>query len=312
MPHKGVTACTVLRAEYRDVELIKVQNWSGGRKEECCLTPGSGEAFRDFEHGPEMVIVPAGEFMMGITAEEALAIPQDFEHLIKYESPRHRVTIPVPFAIGRYAVSFAEWEAFVKVGGGHEPDDCGWGRNDRPVIYVSWNDAQAYLTWISNVSGHEYRLPTESEWEYAARAGTTTPFWWGSSISTDQANYDGKIRKRKSIWDWDVPPGEDEGVYREMTLPVHSFEPNPWGLYQVHGNVWEWCQDRFHETYENKPDRLKDTGGAWMDGKSVAYVHRGGCLTCPPHVLRSACRSYNMPDLRTLGIGFRVARTLEM
>jgi formylglycine-generating enzyme required for sulfatase activity len=211
------------------------------------------------------------------------------------------VTIPAPFAIGRYAVTFAEWDAFVAAGGGsYRPEDKGWGRGDRPVINVSWDDIQAYLEWLRQMTGKDYRLPSEAEWEYAARAGTVTPFWWGSSISTQQANYDGNR----------TFGGGKTGEYRQKTLPVKSFDPNPWGLYQVHGNVLEWCADGWHDSYAAKPEDLKANGGPWIGGGSGARVLRGGSWLYDPQYLRSANRSRNDPGLRFNFLGFRVARTL--
>jgi formylglycine-generating enzyme required for sulfatase activity len=211
-----------------------------------------------------MVVVPAGKFMMGSTPSEIAALHSaDFW---KNEGPQHEVTIAQPLAIGRYAVTFAEWDACVADGGcnGYRPDDEGWGRGKLPVINVSWDDAKAYALWLSGKTGKTYRLLSEAEREYAARAGTTTAFWWGSSISTSQANYEGNC----------TFAGGAKGVYREKTVSVDSFAPNPWGLYNVHGNVWEWVEDCWHETYQGAPV----DGSAWTtactDGS--ARVARGG------------------------------------
>src|SRR5258708_1281923 len=141
----------------------------------------------------------------------------------KTERPQHRVTFARPFAVGRFAMTFEEWDACVADGGcnGYRPDDDGYGRGRQPVINVSWNDAKAYVAWLARKTGRVYRLLSESEREYVTRAGTTTPYWWGSSISTRQANYDGTKTKGS------------KGEFRGRTLPVESFAPNPWGLYQV-------------------------------------------------------------------------------
>ncbi len=249
------------------------------------LPPGG--IFKDAPHAPEMVVVPAGEFLMGS--------PPDEEGRDEYKGPQHPVTIPQPFAIGRYAVTFAEWGAAVAAGGvKHKPKDRRWGRGDRPVINVKWRDAQAYITWLRKVTGKAYRLPNEAEWEYAARAGTMTPFWLGASISTDQANYNGNY----------TYGGGKKGEYREKTLPVKSFEPNPWGLYQVHGNVWEWCEDVEHESYKGAPDY----GRPWTTRSSGdARVARGGSWLNLPQSLRSADRRLMSPDGRSHDLGFRVA-----
>ena len=176
------------------------------------------------------------------------------------------------------------------------PSDQGWGRGDRPVINVSvnWDDAEAYLKWLHCKTGKDYRLPSEAEWEYAARAGTTTPFWWGATITPDQANYDGNYPYA----------GGAKGQYRQKTLPVKSFDPNPWGLYQVHGNVWEWVQDTWHDSYHGAPD----DGSSWIEGQRrqspcssrrflgtttrarLRSANRGGYdLRHPGHRLRVPC-----------------------
>lgn len=178
------------------------------------------------------------------------------------------------FAIGRFTVTFAEWDAAQahpdwQKYAGIEPrktDDSGWGRGKQPVIYVSWNDAKAYCAWLSALTGKTYRLPSEAEWEQACRAGTKSEFWWGNEISTSQANYNG-----------------------ERTVPVDSFEASPWGLYQVHGNVWEFCQDA---------------------NNRFTCVVRGGSWIVNPGSLRSSFRVWSAPSSREDDIGFRVARVL--
>ena len=221
------------------------------------------------------------------------------------EGPQHKVTIAKPFAMGRFAVTFAEWDAAqqdkdwqaITGRAARQPADEGWGRGDRPVIDVAWEDAKAYVKWLSGKTGKDYRLPSEAEWEYACRAGTTTPFWWGSSITPEQANYNGSVDPYKG--------GGKKGEYRQKTLPVKSFEPNPWGLYQVHGNVWEWCEDLWHDNYNGAPN----DGSAWTTGGSGWRVLRGGSWDDDPRRLRSAYRSgYNL-RLRTRFRGLRVART---
>ena len=177
--------------------------------------PVAGDEFKDCDDCPTMVEIPAGSFQMGHPKEE--------EPWLTIESPQHEVTIPAPFAVGKFEVTFDEWDACVSGGGcngrpsegnGYRPDDEGWGRGRSPVINVSWNDATSYVTWLSSKTGESYRLLSEAEWEYAARAGTTTPFYFGETITTDQANYDGNETYA------DGPKGE----YREQTMPVGSFQ----------------------------------------------------------------------------------------
>ena len=193
--------------------------------EECALR--AKDVFKECENCPEMVIIPAGSFTMGS--------PQSEKERQVFEGPQHQVTIGNAIAVGRFEVSFREWDVCAVEGGcgGHIPEDEGWGRGRRPVVNVSWNDAQAYAAWLSSKTGKTYRLLTEAEWEYAARGGTPTPFWWGSSISASQANYDGNS----------TYGGGRKGKYRGKTVPVGSFASNPFGLYDVHGNVAEWDRE---------------------------------------------------------------------
>jgi formylglycine-generating enzyme required for sulfatase activity len=216
-----------------------------------------------------------------------------------------QVTIAQPFAVGRFAVTFQEWDRAQahpewRMHSGRKPrwpDDEKWGRGRRPVIGVSWEDARAYCRWLTAVTGKPYRLPSEAEWEYCCRASTETPFWWGASISTEQANYNGNF----------TYGGGGEGEYRQKTVPVDSFEANPWGLYQVHGNIWEWCEDLWHESYKGAPD----DGFPWLQGADESHVLRGGSWGYSPRFLRAAVRNRSTPDSRYYDIGFRVVRTLE-
>ncbi|MGO9483548.1 MAG: formylglycine-generating enzyme family protein [Rhodomicrobium sp.] len=252
--------------------------------------PKSKPSFKDCSDCPEMVVVPAGSFTMGSPSSE--------EYHRADESPQHEVRISKPFAVGRSAVTFAEWDACAAGGGcgGYKPSDQGWGREDRPVINVSWDDAKAYVKWLSGKTRKEYRLLSEAEREYVTRAGTDTPFWWGNSISTDKANYDGTYGYR----------GGPMGEYRQKTLPVKSFQPNPWGLYQVHGNVWEWVEDCWHGDYDNAPD----DGSAWKTGECGYRIFRGGSWNYDPQFLRAARRDDSLlrgPSYRSGNVGFRVA-----
>jgi formylglycine-generating enzyme required for sulfatase activity len=249
--------------------------------------PGAGKSewFKDHKHGPELVVVPAGEFMMGSPETEAGRTSD--------EGPQHMVTFTQPFAVGRFAVTFDEWNACVADGGGngYTPDDNGWGRGRRPVIKVSWNEAKAYVAWLAWKTEKPYRLLSEAEREYVTRAGTITPYWWGSSIATTQANYAARpVRK----------PFERE------SLPVDSFAPNPWGLHQVHGNIWDWTEDCYHNSYSGAPD----DGSAWTSDDCSHRVIRGGCWGYIAPFLRSASRHKISPDFRDNGTGLRVARTL--
>jgi formylglycine-generating enzyme required for sulfatase activity len=288
-----------------------------GRKVEAArdpgpsVTPRSGEIFRDrLADGnpclmcPEMVVAPAGSFMMGSAPSEIAALTLEFLNDAawwKTEGPQHKVTIPHPLAIGRYAVTFAEWDACVADGGcnGYEPRDRGWGRGKLPVINVKWYDAQAYAAWLTRKTGKPYRLLSEAEREYATRARTTTAFSWGPSISTSQANYNGNY----------TFAGGAKGVYREKTVPVDSFAPNPWELYNVHGNVREWVEDCWHDGYQGAPS----DGSAWTTACTDGgrRVVRGGCWSDHPQFLRSADRDRGMADLPYNDIGFRLARTLN-
>lgn len=250
--------------------------------------PGAGktEWFKDFDDGPEMVVVPAGHFLMGT--------PPNVEGFDS-EKPQHEVIIAEPFAVGRYAVNFDEWDAFTDARGFGRYSDYDWGRGQQPVIGVNWERAKDYVEWLKERSGKDYRLLTEAEWEYVCRAGSEGPFWWGSSISTGLANYNGS-------WTYGGGP---EGEYREKTLPVNSFNPNPWGLYQLHGNVLEWVEDRWHDNYNDAPT----DGSAWTDGGNDYRVCRGGSWNYRPDWLRAAYREGRYAGVNKTGL--RVARTLN-
>jgi formylglycine-generating enzyme required for sulfatase activity len=257
--------------------------------EECALK--AKDLFQECDQCPEMVVVPAGSFTMGSPSSEP--------ERTNAEGPQHKVTIAKPFAVGRFSVTFDEWDACVAEGScnNYKPSDAGWGRGRRPVINVSWDDAKSYVTWLSRKTGKSYRLLSESEREYVTRAGTTTPFWWGSSISTNQANYDGNYTYGSGA----------KGEYRRRTLPVDSFERNPWGLYQVHGNVWEWTEDCYHDNYDGAPS----DGSAWTSGECKYRVLRGGSWLNYPRNLRAADRYWFTSAYRYGNYGFRLERTLS-
>ena len=246
--------------------------------------------FRDCPDCPEMALLPKDRFRMGSPESE----PGRQGH----ETQRN-VAIPRSFAAGRFAVTFSEWAACVADGGcgRYSPSDEGWGRDDRPVINVSWNDANAYAAWLSKKTGKTYRLLSEAEREYATRAGEAAPFWWGSRISPEEANYDGGGA---------YGDGE-KGQNRGKTVPVQSFASNPFGLYQVHGNVWEWTGDCWSANHDGAPG----DGSAADTGDCGRRVLKGGAWNSDPAALRAASRIGAAPDARASSYGFRVARMLE-
>lgn len=236
---------------------------------------------QDFE--PQMVRIPPGTFIMGSPESEA--------GRSSAEGPQRKVTLAYPFEIGRYEVTFAQYDAFAKDTKRKLPHDVGWGCGDRPVINVSWHDAQAYVKWLSDKTGKKYRLPTEAEWEYVARAGTTTAYWWGEAIGKNNAVCDGC----GSQWDG------------KQTAPVGSFKPNAFGVYDTAGNVWEWTQDCWHDDYTDAPI----DGSAWLEkngGDCSRRVVRGGSWDDIPQDLRSALRFRYYAVGSSSSIGFRVAR----
>ena len=248
---------------------------------------GSGDAgVSDCDVCPELVVIPAGEFMMGSPASE--------EGRRSYEGPRHQVEIGSPFAVGVYEVTFAEWDACVSEGGcgGYRPDDLGAGRGRRPVQYVSWDDARRYVSWLSEFTGFEYRLLSESEWEYVARAGTSTRYWWGDSVGRNRANC------------WDC--GSRWGRMQQLA-PVGSFAANGFGVHDMLGNAWEWVEDCWHDDYRGAPS---DGGARTSGGRCSDRVMRGGGYHNAARELRSANRNRGRRWTRDGGPGFRVARAL--
>jgi len=232
---------------------------------------------------PEMIVVPAGEFTMGSPATE--------KGRSGNEGPQHEVMIAKPFAVSKFVVTFTDWDACVSVGGCPRISDSGFGRGTMPAIGVNWDDAQQYVAWLSKLTGQPYRLLTEAEWEYAARAGTTTAYFWGEEIGEGNAN----CNECGSRWD-------------RQTSPVGSFKPNAFGLYDMAGNVLEWVQDCDHRNYNGAPT----DGSAWTSEICIYRVVRGGSWISVPRFLRSASRSWFTPDGRRNGIGFRIARTLSL
>lgn len=241
--------------------------------------PEPGEFFRDCPECAELVVVPAGEFDMGSTASPM-------------EAPLHHVAIAQAFAIGRRTVTFAEWDQCVAAGGcKYSPGDHGWGRGDRPVIDVSWDDAQEFVAWLSKKTGQSYRLPSEAEWEYAARGGAGSPYWWGRDVGVGHAN----------CQDCGAPAAPHQ------TLPVGSFRPNAFGLSDTSGNAAEWVQDCWNGSYAGAPH----DGSAWKTGDCSLRVLRGGSFASKATAVRSASRFRYDEDVRYYANGFRVARDLK-
>lgn len=241
---------------------------------------------------PEMAVIPAGSVTIG---------SPDFERgRDSDEGPQQRVTIARPFSVGRFEVTFEEWSACTRGGGcqgNSAPGDGGWGRGRRPVINVSWNDAQEYVRWLSQRTGHEYRLLTEAEWEYVARAGTTSAYWWGDAADHEHANYGAE--------GGNVGRAFGSDVWRN-TAPVGAFPANPFGLFETSGNVWEWVQDCFSPAYLT----IIRNASAHSPASCRNYVGRGGFWGVPSVWLRIADRRADPADARYDGLGFRVAREL--
>jgi formylglycine-generating enzyme required for sulfatase activity len=253
---------------------------------EIWRAPGAVTEFKDCASCPHMVVVPAGEFTMGSPPAEQQAEAQ------------HRVTIAVPFAVSKFEITFDDWNACVSDGGcdNARPNDEGWGRGRHPVIHMSFDLAKTYVTWLSRKTGKTYRLLTEAEWEYAARAGTTTTFAFGDSLSPGSANYNAST-------DGSGPSEEN----RQKTMPVGSFPPNAFGLHDMHGNVSEWVEDCFHNDYTAK---APTDGSAWVEGNCTGRVLRGGSWEDSDAELRSAARVGEYRYNSSYVDGFRIARSL--
>ena len=242
---------------------------------------------------------------MGARPDEEVASPRE---------DQVRVAIARPFAVGRFAVTRGEFAGFVASTGHKTDGDCyriaepkreaerdwrspGFAQDDNhPVVCVNWNDARAYAGWISSVTGKSYRLLSEAEREYVTRAGSVTPFWWGTTISTGQANYNGNI----------AHGGGAKGEWRKATVAVNHFSANPWGLYNVHGNVWEWAEDCWNEKNAGNPG----DGKPRTTGDCSLRVLRGASFNNFPHTLRSARREREPPGSRVDAVGFRLMRSL--
>jgi len=254
---------------------------------------GPGRTFRDCAACPEMVAVPAGAFMMGS--------PESETGRGSNEGPQREVTMR-SFAIGKHEVTFAQWDACAAEGGcAHKPGDETWGRGKRPVINVSWHDARELVAWLARKTGKPYRLPTEAEWEYAARGITDAsaphpPFATGSTINYRQANYDANF----------VYADGKMGVFRQKTVDVGTFKGNTFGLHDMHGNVWEWVEDCYRDSYRGAP-----TDGSAVAARDCSLrILRGGSWSYYPQLLRSAYRYATAPEVRLDMVGLRVARSL--
>ena len=229
---------------------------------------------------PKMVSIPTGRFTMGALQERDVVEGGCLDS----EKPAHEVYVPA-FELSKYPITFAEYDYYCHATGTLMPDDQGWGREARPVINVSWHDAQHYCQWLSSLTGQIYRLPSEAEWEYANRAGATSAYPWGMELHDYHANYASKIG---------------------MTTPVWHYPANAWGLYDMNGNVWEWVQDSWHDNYFGAPMHSR----AWESANNDQRVLRGGSWNDRPRYLRSAYRVQNFSSGRYMFDGFRVARSL--
>jgi formylglycine-generating enzyme required for sulfatase activity len=269
-----------IREQYHWRAVMRPSVLTGQQESQLAAKPGS--EFKECAKGcPTMIVVPAGRFRMGSPAGEGSTD----------EMPQHEVTIGRPFAVGKFEVTFAEWDECTAAGACPGVLDNGWGRMSKPVILVSWEDAKRYVGWLAGLTGKDYRLLSEAEWEYAARAGSTTSYWWGADIGAGNANcffcgtrWDGK-----------------------QTSPVGAFKPNAFGLYDMLGNVWEWVEDDWHSSYADAPI----DGSVWRGGEEFSQVIRGGAWGNNPTELRSAYRGWNRPGSRRINIDFRVARSLS-
>ena len=253
------------------------------------------QAAYERKYAGEMVSIPGGTFQMG-------DLTGDMRHITDFTTshwvqPIHRVLLPA-FKLGKYEVTFAQWDACVADEGcnGYSPDDEGWGRGNRPVVNVSWDDAQSFIDWLNNKTGGNYRLPTEAEWEYAARAGSTTNYSWGDNIGRNRANC-------KPLGFLMPPDSGCDESYR-YTAPVGSFPANAWGLHDMHGNVWEAVQDCWNSSYEGAPT----DGSAWESGDCGRRVIRGGDWSSVAWYMLSASRHWNTRAERGKYYGFRLAR----
>lgn len=259
--------------------------------------PLAGTLIKECPHCPEMVVVPAGRFIMGSPPSETGRGAA--------EGPPHIVTIAKRFAVGKFEVTFREWDACVAARACAQVEDEGWGRERRPVINVAYEQAVSYAEWLSEKTGKRYRLLSEAEWEYAARAGSDKARFWGSGPdrACQFANVYDVTGKAEHNFNWENFGCDDKYA---NTAPVGSFAPNAFGLHDMLGNVWEWVEDCGNDSYTGAPA----DGSVWSDGDCSRRVNRGGSWNMIPPSVRSANRFRFPPSARGSILGFRVARTL--
>ncbi len=292
----------------------------------CAPAGAADKPFRDCPECPQMIVLPGGTFMMGSPESETadLKVP---DALAAREHPAHQVKVG-RFAIGVYEVTVGEYAAFMKASGHHDPGNCysrdaagtrkyiaeanwrnpGPAQTDKhPVICIGWPDAKAYVAWLSQRTGKAYRLLTEAEWEYAARAGTTTPWFWGTDRNAacawgNMPNAASDAASNPAATDFACQDGIAE------IAPVGSFKPNTFGLHDMLGNVWEWVEDCMHPSYDGAPT----DGSAWVDDPAC-NVHgvRGGGWVASQTLPRAAARSSDPLPYRGIGLGLRIARTMD-
>jgi len=237
--------------------------------------PPAGAVFTEPTLHLDFIRIPGGRFLMGDSAHRGY----------DFEKPLHPVTVR-EFFIARHETTFAAYDAFAKATGRPLPDDAGWGRGSRPVVNVSWDDARAFAAWLSQKSRRTFRLPSEAEWEYAARAGTDSAYWWGNAIGSGNAN----CASCGSRWD------------NTSTAPVGAFAPNGFGLYDMLGNVYEWVEDSGHDSYRGAPS----DGSAWVNDQATARVLRSSSFRDQPSDLRSSIRNWVAPQRKQNDAGFRL------
>jgi formylglycine-generating enzyme required for sulfatase activity len=312
-----------MKAEQRLGELgyLKVVTGRGDERHESWLregraNPESPDSFRDCEKCPEMIVVPPGKFLMGSTPKTD---PNRFSDEDDGAGRQVEIAIPQSFAVGRFEVTFDEWEACAESGGcssNKTPDDRGFGKGPRPVINVSWRDAQEYVAWINKKApdNRSYRLLSEAEWEYAARGVTTAtqqpPYFFGAD-EKQLCGYGNVADEsaKKTHPDWTVAACDDG---QATTSPVGEYKPNAFGLKDTIGNVWEWVEDCYHASYKDIPSDVRTAGKPWLDScrDFSLWVLRGGSWTDNPRYLRSALRLTHAPTYRYFDVGFRISRTL--